>query len=415
MRTAAALLTAALLSAQVPAPADPVRRSSDLLRQGRYLQAVDTLAAAAFDEKGAVRDEFAFQIWTQYSPYLSNEVDPAKLELMPGGPPLGPQDRAAIAAARPRDALAEITRRARDTRVVILNEAHWSPRDRAFALEVARALRPLGYSVLAAEAFINVAPDDGAPKPYPIDALARDGFARRNTGSYTDDPVYADFVRQALGLGYRPVAYEMTGSQRQRGPGVEVREQAQAENLVASVFARDPKAKALIFVGHSHVAEKPLFDGEGRSTEWMAARLKRMTGIDPLTIDQTGVSDTAYGRAAREAQALAAARSGGRQTLLFTGDRPLVLGDYAGAVDLQIVHPRRAYVQGRSAWLARMGRRPATIPRDLLPASGRRLVQAFAADAPADAIPLDQVVVEAGKPAPALMIPPVMVRYVVQP
>ena len=66
-----------------------------------------------------------------------------------------PEWAARISAAQPRDAIDEIVARARKTNIVILNEAHNSSRDRAFALRVARALRPLGYKTLAAETFGN--------------------------------------------------------------------------------------------------------------------------------------------------------------------------------------------------------------------------------------------------------------------
>lgn len=415
MKNIAALLAAAiLLPAQSPASADPFRNANAAFREGRYLDAVDGLAAATFDANGGVRDESTFEMWRQFSPYISNELDPAILDKVPGGPPLDPERRAKVAAAVCGDAIEEIVRRARSTSIVILNEAHHSPRDRAFALEVARALRPFGYSVLAAEAFTNTSPGDGSPVPSPIDALARDGFARRNTGTYTDDPVYADFVRQALRLGYRPIAYEVTGPQRSAGSGIEVREQAQADNLMSGVFSRDPKAKALIFVGFSHAAERPLAAGEARTTEWMAARLKRMTGVDPLTIDQTGISDTSRELAMREAHALVAT-SGDRSTVLLQGGRPVLFGEYADVVDLQVIHPRRSYVSGRPRWLARMGRKPTDVPRAYLPTTGRRLVQAFAADAPPDAVPLDQVIVEAGVKPPKMMLPVARVRYEVQP
>jgi len=50
----------------------------------------------------------------------------------------------------------------------------------------------------------------------------------------------------------------------------------------------------------------------------------------------------------------------------------------------------------------------------LLPKQGERLVQVFAANAPDDAVPLDQVVVKAGEAAPMLMIPNIPVRFATQ-
>ena len=392
--------------------AGSIKAAYDALNRGRYLEAADHLAGAAFDERGGVRDQVGMQLWKQFSPFVTNELDLAVLDRLDGGKAAQPEPghRTRIASARPRDAIAEIVRRARATSIVVLNEAHHSPRDRAFALEVARALRPLGYSVLAAEAFTNV---EGKASQARMERLAADGFVRLDTGHYTKDPVFADFVREAMAIGYRPVAYEQTRSQDPPGSGVEAREQAQADNLMAHIFARDPKARVLIFVGHSHVTEAPAPKSSGGTTEWMAARLKRMTGIDPLTIDQTGLTDLSS--ATRSAYAQAARRVGMRPGLLFDGDRPLVLGLYAGLVDLEVVHPRRAYRHGRPTWLARTGRKPVQVPSTMLPKAGRRLIQAFALDAPADAVPLDQVLVTAGSPAPKLMLRTERVRYAVQP
>ena len=48
--------------------------------------------------------------------------------------------------------------RRRRTRIVILNENHVTPCQRVFGTQVARALRPLGYTVLLAETFANGSP-----------------------------------------------------------------------------------------------------------------------------------------------------------------------------------------------------------------------------------------------------------------
>jgi hypothetical protein len=92
-----------------------------------------------------------------------------------------------------------------------------------------------------------------------------------------------------------------------------------------------------------------------------------------------------------------------------------VLGPYASAVDLQVVHPPRSYRFGRPAWLATLGGKPIAIPKELLPIKGHRLIQVFPAGAPADAVPLDQVLVEAGGAVPMLMTPPGPVRFQTQP
>jgi hypothetical protein len=393
---------AAILSAQDKAPPSPISVSQEELGRGRYLAAIDGLRRAAYAPDGTVRDPAALQVWQQFMPFMTNELAPAAADRSDSDEMLGRGWASRIAAATPRDAIAEIVRRARATSIVILNEAHNSPRDRAFGLEVARALRPLGYSVIAVEA-IRTYPIANSPLSG-VEQLKADGFARMGTGDYTRDPVFAGFLREALALGYEPVAYDATTAQAKSG-GVADREQAQADNLIAAIFAKHPAAKVFIYVGVSHVAEAPLGD-----TERMAARLKRMTGIDPLTIDQATLTDVS----ARSAYDLADARIGDRSAIFFTKRKPLVLGLYAKAVDLQVVHPRRAYRFGRPAWLAALGGRPVPIPEGLAPATGRRLVQVFAANAPADAVPLDQVLVEDGAVMPMLMAPPEPLRFEVQ-
>src|SRR5450830_1312481 len=110
-----------------------------------------------------------------------------------------------VADLRAADAVAaipEIVRRAKETSIVILDENHLDPRGRAFGLEVARALRPLGYTVLAAEALKRDV-EDAASRDR-MAKLVADGYPRQSSGYYLDDPVLADFIRQSLALGYRP-------------------------------------------------------------------------------------------------------------------------------------------------------------------------------------------------------------------
>lgn len=400
---------------QSPPSSDVVNSAMDYYAKGRYLEASQQLADVAFDSSGKINDIFAFQMWQQISTAISNELD---LKLLDRFNDFAPSDHKwdkAIANSAARDAIAEIVSRASSTSIVILNEAHSSPRDRAFAWRVAQALRPLGYSILAAETFDNEPRQGG--KPTVVEQLTRDRFVRLSTGFYTRDPVYAAFLRNALAIGYQPLSYEQNATQRSverltRRQVIEAREQAQAENL-AAIHRRVPAAKLLIYVGYSHVAEAPLSDQNGGEIEWMAARLKRLTGIDPLTIDQTIVTDRSF--ETRNSYNLAAAKVGSRDGVLFENGHPLVVGRYSGKVDLQIVHPQRAYRYGRPTWLADLGGAPLPVPSRYLPAVGHRLIQVFAKSAPSDAVPLDQLVISAGSRSSMLLSPTKDVRFVIQP
>jgi hypothetical protein len=373
-----------------------------LLDEGAYLKGIESLEAAALSS-GEPSAGPAYQTWIQMRPMIGSYAPPPQLRASEVAP-VSEDSAARLRRATPRDAVAVIAAGAARTQIVILNEAHHSPRDRAFALEVARALRPLGYTILGVEALVN--------RPATTTRLASEGFPRLGSGTYVREPVFGDFLRQALALGYTPVAYEEAGEQRSRGkPDIAQREQAQAENLAAAIRAH-PGRKMLIYAGFSHVAEAPIEHGDGKM-DWMASRLKKMTGIDPLTVDQTSLAEDSMSRGGRGAWALAAPKLR-RSSVMWVDGRWLVLGPYAGAVDLQVLHPPVRLRGDRPDWLAMLGRRPHAVPRRLLPGRGRRLVQAFLANEPEDAVPIDQVVVEPGKPPPKMMLPKARIRYAVQ-
>jgi hypothetical protein len=139
----------------------------------------------------------------------------------------------------------------------------------------------------------------------------------------------------------------------------------------------------------------------------------RLTGIDPLVIDQAEFGQALY-RPDADIDAIASKKAKSQSMVLMTGDKPLVVGPLSGAVDLQVVHPHVPARYGRPGWLASLGRRPVEIPASLLPKSGIRLIQAFLADEAEDTIPIDQVLVTAGQPTPKLMLPKSRVRYAYQ-
>ncbi|RAJ88259.1 hypothetical protein CLV59_1011028 [Chitinophaga dinghuensis] len=304
-------------------------------------------------------------------------------------------------------AIEEIVRRARKTRIVILNENHLDPRCRAFGLEVAQALKPLGYTILAVEALRPTADDQEAS--HKMEQLMADGVVRAAgdyySGYYFDDPVFADFIRQSLAMGYRPVSYETAG----RGYTDQEREQAQADNLIRRGVQPYPDSKILVYVGERHAAESTIATEEKPYLK-MAAILKAKTGIDPLTIDQAGLSSIPMNRPDTDLYKIAASKASKTSVVLFRQGKPFTTGLLANAVDLQVVHPPLKLINGRPDWMLKMHRSPTPIPSNLLPASGIRLVQVFLANSPADARPIDQVLVMPGQ-TPVLMVPKMEVRY----
>lgn len=253
-----------------------------------------------------------------------------------------------LAGARAEPALDAIVREAKGKRIVILNEAHYSSRTRAFGAAVVQRLGADGFGGLMAEAFLPQSVE-GADAP-----SARGKAVTGLYGGYVCDPMFAELVRVARDLGYSLGAYEARPDQRapagaDRQASIAAREQAQAENI-AAWLANRPGARVLIFCGHSHVAEAPL----GPNT-WMAARLKALIGEDPLTIDQTqglaGVDGASTPAAVRAVQA---AFDPSGPVVVRRGDGSAATSEaYGGAVDLTVYHPLVADLGGRPGWLAR--------------------------------------------------------------
>lgn len=314
-----------------------------------------------------------------------------------------------LARFTPEPAIDAIVRAARDRQIVILNEAHHVPRHRAFALLLALELRKLGFAYLAMETFApNVGP------------LARRGYPTVADGFYSDEPLFGDFIRQALRAGYQPVAYEQDWIDATESSDmvdrIDSREEAQANNLIERVLKGKPNARLFVYVGYSH-AYKGFQEMPGnRRTSWMAERLRAKSGIDPLCIDQTSVIEPPAGSRDRILlDAIFDTRADDAVVLVDKSTPSQFSSPDPGRIDVQVFHRPAQQVIGREHWLAMDGyRKPTEIPRKLLPKSGRRLVQAFVEGESAEAVPLDQVLVVAGQPLPVLMLPKGKYRFAYQ-
>ncbi len=273
-----------------------------------------------------------------------------------------------------------IATQAATSRIVIVNESHTVTRHRGTVLQLLDALRPLGFSVYAAETFSN--PEDGAD---PVAQHSDLAWPHLFDGYYTREPAFGQVIRQAKRLGYRMVAYEETPSQSapegaDRATSIAARETAQASNLVAILAGMGPDEKLLVHVGYNHAAETPL----GPSGDlWMAARLKALTGIDPLTVSQTLCSS-----------------EGGQPFLAnLPANRP------AGMVDIVLSQPVTRFQDNRSAWRWEAGDMAVPIPSEWRRANQPLIDEAFVAGEPFDAVPMDRVYFEPGENIP-LLLPP---------
>jgi hypothetical protein len=169
---------------------------------------------------------------------------------------------------QPADAVDVITKLAGDRRLVLINEAHHDAHTRQLTLALLPRLRALGFNYFAAEALLDK-----------DNQLMHRGYPVKSSGTeYLREPSYGDIVRVAIKLGFKVVSYDVGSGTTQE------REFGQAENLNRKVFARDPGARLFVHGGYAHIDKAK---GRLGSTLPMGMQLQKLTGITPLSIDQT--------------------------------------------------------------------------------------------------------------------------------
>lgn len=288
-----------------------------------------------------------------------------------------PNETPNVVATGIEPTLDEIAQRAADARVVIINESHEVTLHRDFSRRVIERLRPLGFTVLAAETFNNQ-----RDKPDPVEESAHLPYLRVKDGYYTLEPVFGAMVRTAKRLGYRLAAYEQVYDPDRAIPGpeddwrqsIKDRETAQAQHLAQLLRSMAPHEKLIVHAGYGHANEEARVGEDGWDNAWMAARLKRDHGFDPLTIAQTksrGSADTVQ---------------------LFRPSDKL-----AKQFDLVVDHPVHGFRHGRSDWRFADGAQAVSIPESYASADEPLIIEAFAEGEPFDAVPVDRVWVDPGE------------------
>jgi sugar phosphate isomerase/epimerase len=357
----------------------PVNVAERLRLEGRYLpQYLD------LQEQTAAGVEAARWQLSQYAALLGDETTALGVVAQARRPNARVPDLTGATAIK---ALEVIVQAAANRQIVILNEAHNHSRHRAFAAQLLRRLRPLGFEWFAAEAFM---PRQPGPAPLITNYRVGEPFLH-SYGYYSQDPVFAETVREAARLGYNLIDYEFRRDQyapdgSDMDTRMAYREEAEAENLIANVLRPYPNARILVYCGYSHAMESPTDHGE-----WFAARLKRKTGVDPLTIEQA--SNTPSLRPEDDEAHVAAVQTA------FAFEDPVIVRRadgsvvgmplYEGQMDLSVFHPRLDPVRGRPGWLAADSERRLVdidVPETVSPA----LLQALWAEEGFSGVPADQ-------------------------
>ena len=319
------------------------------------------LLAAALLGASALAQDASAPVGADMAPAAGT---PATRDASFGLAALGREDRIQQIAGAPctladGEAAALIAERAEDARVVIVNEDHASPRDRALVEDVAIRLKALGFTTFASDTI-------AAPL-------------------FRDEPAFGALERRLQALGYATTAISDAGA---FPPGRHFTDEANARttaltsSLINQTLRDQPDTRVLVHVGHGHSRETPE-RVDGHDLRWLALQLKEITGIDPLTIDQTQ-------------------RVGDRTGVCVSNSDGSALPTDR---DIYIAHPPLAFERERPTWRLARGQRFADIPRALKNADERMIYEARYANEPDDAVPADRLLVDPGENIPLLLAP----------
>lgn len=269
---------------------------------------------------------------------------------------------------------------AKDRKAVFFNEAHSAPITRTLTVELLARLRALGYTHFAAETLYTKE----------IDGLRKLGYPTAKVGFYVQEPIYGEMVRAALKLGYVVVAYDVEDA----GTG-DARERAGAQALYDQVFRHHPDARLVVNAGFGHVQKSGIYLG-GSS---MAKFFQKISGIDPLVIEQTML--IAHARTDQDHPYYAAVMQAAHPPVPFVYvDRrgtPWTLKP--GLYDASVFFPPEPTAENRPAWVGLDGARQAyAVSGDLCRNQFPCLIEARYADEGEDAIAADRAVLNVVDP-----------------
>ncbi|QAU24015.1 hypothetical protein EO087_08430 [Dyella sp. M7H15-1] len=276
-----ALLASISLRAQPPAPASSAPSSTQILtRFGaapnglvRYTYLTSVIPLLQSDDKSLAQQLLA-TVDSELGLYneavmafpFDNRIAPPRSMPLPNV-----DDWQGVDAA---DAVAQA---AATRNIVMVNEAHHDAHTRELTLALLPRLRALGFRYFAVEALSDKDTD-----------LMQRGYPTDKSGSeYLMEPLYGEIIRQAIRLGYTIVPYDSDSAD------MNDRDAAEAHTLYEKVFAKDPQAKLFVHAGYAHI-DKAAGNLDG-DIQPMAMQLKRLTGHDPLSVDQVQFRDVAVG------------------------------------------------------------------------------------------------------------------------
>lgn len=240
------------------------------------------------------------------------------------------------------DAINFILEKARNYRVIIINEAHHIPRHRAFVESLLPGLNAEGFDMLGMETFDN---NDST--------ITKRGYPILNSGAYVVDPCYGNMIRKALSLKLRLFGYDIRDEKEER-------ELVEAKNIIRTL-KENPESKIILYCGYDHLIKDTMLGADS----WhhaMAGWLKLMTGIDPLTIDQTILTETGEDTLDNPYRAMIHAD---HSVVMINDSNHSLKPKMRYNADISVYHPDTKYIHGRPDWQINADKRTENIHKKI--------------------------------------------------
>jgi hypothetical protein len=311
-------------------PENPFKIAEEAFKETGYLGAVDALLdyEKTVETKGMPQQKsMYYQALMTYNSFLGDHKKSlACMDKAFGGKSPMVSD-SVFMESKAVDAATYIVQHIDNQRVVMFNEAHNCGQHRAFLREILRGCYEKGFRYLSLEDLNKT--DSINERGYPL---------RGESGFYNLEPTFSQALREAKNLGFKLIGHDDYSEQREEG---------QAMNIY-NILRNDPNAKIIVWAGHAHIHEQVL----GKDKPRMASLFKKLSNIDPLTIETTQMREhskvefeSGYYRAAlkkwdRE-----------KPFVVLHQDSVFVTPNMKGIVDMQVFFPKTDYRNDYPNWM----------------------------------------------------------------
>ncbi|GAA0811008.1 hypothetical protein GCM10009111_02850 [Colwellia asteriadis] len=225
-----------------------------------------------------------------------------------------------------KGAESEILKRSQLHQIVMFNEAHDIAQHRVLTYRMLSGLWKQGYRYFAAESLNSSA-----------SSQINKGYVTNNIGYYTRESIYANLVLKAKEIGFEIISYDLHKASKLNT--IDERETNSALTIKEKVFDKDPNAKIIIHVGYSHINEE----------EWLASKLKSITNLETLTIDQTTRIERSNTEFEHPTYTKAVNEVGLQEPFIFVKGNKTWSSDLK-KWDISVFWPRTRYLNGRPKW-----------------------------------------------------------------